>query len=327
MKVTAKEVAQRAGTSVSAVSRALRPGAPIAEETRQRILRAATELGYQPPSNQLVSRTTSGSISLIVGDLVNPFYPLVIEELSQELLRRGRCLALHVVPCGHGIDEVMQQVLDYRADGVIMTSVTLSAQLTQAFQRRGIPVVMINRTQPDRQVNAVCCDNYAGARLVARRIIDSGRRRIGFVGGLPDTSTHADRARGFKDVLAEGHVELFKEYPCGFRYDLAFQAMAEAFNSPKTAPDAVFCANDIMGLAAIDAAAAAGLRVKDDVSIIGFDDIPMASWQSYRMTTIRQPIRAMVQEAIDLLEGLLAGRVPLGSVRIVPGRLIERASG
>lgn len=327
MKVTAKEVALRAGTSVSAVSRALRPGAPIAEETRERVLRAAAELSYRLPSKQFQTEAKTGSISLIVGDLANPFYPLVIEELSQELLKRGRCLVLHIVPAGRGIDEVMQQVLDNRAEGVITTSVTLSAQLTQSFRRRGMPVVMINRTQRDHEVNAVCCDNYAGARLVARRIIDSGRRRIGFVGGLQDTSTHTDRARGFKDVLTEDGIELLKEYPCDFQYDLAFRTMAEAFKSAKTAPDAVFCANDIMGLATIDAALSAGLRINDDVSIIGFDDIPMAAWQSYRMTTVRQPIRAMVQEAVDLLEGLIAERVPVGSIRIVPGRLIERASG
>ncbi|ETA50621.1 LacI family DNA-binding transcriptional regulator [Ponticoccus alexandrii] len=326
-KTTAKDVAARVGTSVSAVSRAFRPGSPVAEETRQKILKVAREMNYQIPGEQLTTKTDSGTIALIAGDLSNPFYPSVLEELSNEVMERGRRLILHVAPADRGIDSVLQQVLDYKAEGVIITSATMSSQLAGMCERRGLPVIMINRTQPDQNVNAVCCDNFRGARLIGQRLITSGRQRIGFLGGMRDTSTHMERWRGFREVMEDAGRPVHVELSGGFQYDIAFSAVSEALADPTRRPDSMFCANDIMALAAIDAAMRAGLSIPDDISIVGFDDIPMAAWQSYRLTTFRQPIRAMVREAVDMVESRIDGRTARGSVRTVPGRLIERASG
>ena len=325
-KTTAKDVAARVGTSVSTVSRAFRPGSPIAEKTRKKILKAARELNYDTPAQHMLQRSDNGTISLIAGDLTNPFYPTVLEELSRELMERGRRLILHAVPSGQSVDAVMQQVLDHKADGVIITSATLGSQLVNICEQRGLPVIMINRTQLDQDVNAVCCDNFGGAGQIGKRIVASGRRRIGFLGGLRDTSTHMERWRGFREAMEDADLPIMTKLSGGFQYDIAFHAVSRALETPERRPDALFCANDLMGLAAIDAAIRAGLKIPDDISIVGFDDIPMAAWQSYQLTTFRQPIREMVREAVDMVESRIDGRLARGSVRIVPGRLIARRS-
>ena len=149
MKRTAKDVALRAGTSVSAVSRAFKPGSALSDDKRERILKAATELGYATPSGQVASQVNLGTIALVAGDLANPFYPTVLEALSLELFERERRLILHVAPAGRNVDAVMQQVLDYKVDAAIITSATLSSTLARTCTQRKLPVVLFNRAQPE----------------------------------------------------------------------------------------------------------------------------------------------------------------------------------
>lgn len=326
MKITAKDVAQRAGTSTSAVSRAFRPGSSIADDLRARILRSAEELGYSTPSGTALSQLATGTISLVAGDLTNPFYPTVLEELSQALLKCERRLILHVVPAGKDVDSVMQQVLDYRADAAIITSATLSSTLARSCRQKRLPVILFNRTQPETGVSAVCCDNFTGGREIGQRFLASGRRRIAFVAGKTDTSTNNERWRGFAAALEEAGVAVFARTSGNFEYAKAFECVSAMFAGSEP-PDAIFCANDIMALAAIDASKKAGASVPDDVAIIGFDDIPMAAWESYRLTTVRQRIHLMVKETLDLIDQLIADPSTAGSVRITPCKLIARESG
>lgn len=326
MKTTAKDVAARARTSTSAVSRAFRPGSSIDEELRARILKVADEIGYQTPSGSAISQLSTGTISLVVGNLTNPFYPTVLEELSQALLGSGRRLILHVVPDGKDVDSVMQQVLDYRADAAIITSATLSSTLARTCQQKRLPVVLFNRTQPEVGVSAVCCDNFNGGWQVGRRLASDGRQKIAFISGVLDTSTNLERWRGFSAAVDEANATVTARVDGHFAYRSAFDAATKLFNSPGR-PDAIFCANDIMALATIDAAKKAGIRVPDDIAIIGFDDIPMAAWQSYRLTTVRQRIHLMIRETLDMIEQITNDPAMSGSVRITPCQLIERDSG
>ncbi|WP_218940089.1 substrate-binding domain-containing protein [Denitrobaculum tricleocarpae] len=326
MKRTAKDVALRAGTSVSAVSRAFKPGSALSDDKRKRILEAATELGYATPSGQVASRVNLGTIALVAGDLANPFYPTVLEALSQELFKRERRLILHVAPAGRDVDAVMQQVLDYKVDAAIITSATLSSTLARTCTQRKLPVVLFNRAQPEAGISAVSCDNFAGGRAIGERIVESGRRRIAFVGGLEDTSTHIERWRGFSEALNHAGIPLFAQVSGAFDYGKAFQAVSDLLREG-VKPETIFCCNDVMALAAIDAAKACGMQVPGDLAVIGFDDIPMAAWQSYRLTTVRQRIRLMIKECIELIDLIMSDPEHAGTTRLVPGYLIERDSG
>lgn len=323
---TATEVARRAGVSLSAVSRAFRTGSSLAEDKRRRILSVAREMGYVSPSGRSIADLARGTVSLVAGDLANPFYPAVIDLLAEALAARGRRLILHVIPPGGAMDQVMGQVLEYRSDAVIVTSATMSSALARECRRRQMPVVLFNRVQPDQGMTAVTCDNYGGGRLVAARFLAQGRRRIAYVGGLENTSTHLERSKGFIDGLAAAGVALAGHVSGRFSYGAALAAAEGLFARPDP-PEAVFCCNDVMALAAMDAARARGLRAPGDVAIIGFDDIPMAGWPAYRLTTVRQPVNLMVRDALDLIDGQIADGAVEGAIRIAPVRLIERASG
>lgn len=325
-KKTAADVAKLAGTSPAAVSRAFRPGSSMSAPLREKILIAARSLGYLSPAAQALSALGTGTITLVAGDLENPFYPVVANSFSQAIHAQGRRMVLHAVPPAGDVDSVIGQVLDFRSDAAIVASALMSSRLAQACRRQRMPVVLFNRVQPDAGMTAVTCDNYGGGRLVAQRFLAGGRRRIAMIGGRADTSTHLERARGFRDVLDAAGIALIASPTGNFDYATSYTVAQRLLASPQH-PEALFCINDVMAMAALDAARDAGLSVPGDLAVIGFDDIPMAAWSSYQLTSVRQPIERMVADALQLVDGLLADPAGEGAIRIVPVSLIERRSG
>lgn len=326
MKPTAKDVAHTVGCSVAAVSRAFRPDAPIAAELRAGILQAASRLGYRPPIERALARQSTGRIALVAGDLENPFYPMAANALAQALAARGRQMVLHAVPPGMDVDGVMDQVLASRSDAVIVTAALMSSRIARACREMQLPVVLFNRVQPDSRMTAVTCDNYGGGRLVARRFLATGRQRIAVIGGRRDTSTHLERQRGFMDVLEAAGQRMIASLPGNYDYATTLRVTRDLL-SQHPAPDAIFCINDLMAMAAMDCARDLGMRVPDDLAIIGFDDVTMAGWASYRLTTVRQPIPLMAAEAVDLVEAQIADPRREGMIQVVPVTLTERESG
>lgn len=321
-KLTAREIAERTGYSVSAVSRAFRPSGSIAPGKRAEILAVAKELGYSGPAARFADGFDHPTVALVIGDMLNPFYPATIEVMSRILFERGIRMIFHTIPEGKLVDDVLEQVLDYRVDGAIVASAVMSSRLGKACRAARMPVVHYNRIQADRNSNAVCCDNYAGARDVANLFLKGDRKIAAFLGGRPDTSTHIERARGFSDTLQAAGKDVAATEVGGFRYEAAFEAMERLLNrTPRI--DALFCCNDVMALAALDATRRKGVRVPEDVAIVGFDDIPMASWESYRLTTVRQPVRRMVQQAVEMI---FAPDSELGGIRILPAEMQLRST-
>lgn len=325
-KVTAVDIARAVGTSTAAVSRAFRDDGPISPQLRDQILSAAKSLGYQTPSARMVSQLTTGTITLVVADLDNPFYPMAANALAQAIHATGRQMILHSIPPGSDVDQAMRSVLALRSDAAIVTSSLMSSHIAKACRQARMPVILFNRIQPDIGMTAVTCDNYEGGRLVARRFLATARQRIAVIMGRPDTSTHLERMRGFRDVLAQAGRAPVAEVWGHYDYAKSLQAARDLLRGLNP-PDAIFCVNDIMALAALDAARQEGVRVPQDLAVIGFDDIAMADWEAYRLTTVRQPLAQMVQDTLELLERLLDHSDGEGVIRIAPVQLIERASG
>ncbi|MET0747867.1 MAG: substrate-binding domain-containing protein [Rhizobium sp.] len=325
MKPTAKEVAHAAGVSLSAVSRAFTPGSSLDAEKKKRILAAAAQVGYVSPARRTAEAIAAGTVTLVAGDLSNPFYPFVIETLAKQLQSKNRQLLVYALPSDVDVDAATPQIIASRPSAVIVTSTHFTSKMATACRQHGIRVILLNRIQRDARINAVACDNYAGGRDIAHYLLARGRRKIGFIGGLADTSTNFERARGFRERMHEEGRQIHVEADGAFDYRIAYAA-AVALLTQRDPPDALFCCNDLMALAAIDAAREKGLSVPDDVAVVGFDDIPMAAWNSYRLTTIRQPVERMVQETLRLIEDF-AGMAPDESAtRILPGKLVIRAS-
>lgn len=325
MKPTAKQVAHAAGVSIAAVSRAFTPGAPIDPEKRKRIFAAAEEIGYISPARRTAKAVAASTVTLVAGDLHNPFYPLILDLLARQLQSTSRQLLVYALPADTNVDSITDQVLSARPSGVIVTSASLTSNMARACRQHQIKVVLLNRIQRDIRINAVSCDNYQGGRDIGRLLLDRGYQRIGLIGGVANTSTHAERVRGFRDVLGDAGRPVHA-HACGdYHYETAKEAALRLL-SASPPPDALFCCNDIMALGVIDAAKERGLRIPDDLAVAGFDDIPMASWSSYALTTIRQPVERMVQEAISLIDDPTIKASDNGFTRMLSGTLVMRSS-
>lgn len=322
------DVARLAGVSQSAVSRAFTPGASVSPATRGKVRAAAEELGYQPnalPRMLLTAR--SNLVALIMGELANPFYPEVQRLFLDALQARGQRVLLFALEPGRGVDDALHEVLKYRVDGIIVTSATISAETARACGRMRTPVVLFNRYIRDRDACSICCDNVEAGRLVANLLLDAGHERPAFVSGDPAASTNSDREAGFLGRLAERGVWDVPRAVGANSYEAGRAGALALFGPSGPRPDALFCASDIIALGALDELRhGLGLRVPEDVSVVGFDDIPMAGWASYRLTTVRQQRRRMVGRAVEVLLTRLEEGLPRPLIELVPGRLVVRAS-
>lgn len=334
-RVTAAAVARAAGCSPAAVTRAFQTGSAISDELRLRVLDHAAQLGFQPPAQRALARLAGGTITLVAGDLLNPFYAALAGALALAIHRRGLQMILHVVPPGDTVDAVLDHVLAQHSTAAIVASSMMPSRLARICQARGMPVVNVNRVQADAALDAVTSDNHGGGRMAAARFLDTGRTRFAALRGLARTSTDIERMAGFRAALAEAGAPPPLAIEGRFDYDTAFAAVTRLSEAPRP-PDALFCVNDVMALGALDALRRAGMHVPEDMAVIGFDDIPMAAWEGYRLTTLRQPIDALVCETLSMLDERLAaarddapitaGARVRGRIRVLPVTLIARAT-
>ncbi|SMX48986.1 LacI family DNA-binding transcriptional regulator [Ruegeria arenilitoris] len=304
-KVTSLQVAQLAGVSQSAVSRVFTPGASVSKKTEEKVRKAAAELGYRP--NVLARAMVSGKsriIGLVVGYLDNYFYPEALEKLSNRLQEHGYHVLIFMASRSAGnIDDVMEEILDYQVDGVILASVPMSSDIATRCQQAGVPVVLFNRSQDIEGITTVTSDNYAGGRKVAEFLLAGGHQRIAYIAGWQGASTQRDREAGFLAALRDAGSDLFAHGIGEFHTENARAAARTMFDvAPERRPDAVFVANDHMALAVMDVLRfELGLRIPEDVSVVGYDDVPPAGWPAYNLTTIRQRANLMVAETVAAL--------------------------
>ena len=326
-KVTAMDVARLAGVSQSAVSRVFTHGASASKATVEKVRAAALQLGYRPdPLARAMITGRTRIIGLVVAYLENQFYPVALELLSQALQARGyHILVFMAENSTERVPEVMQELLDYQVDGIITASVAMTNDLTTRCSAAGIPVVMFNRGQDDDRLSEVTSDNIAGGRRAARHLIETGHRRIAHAMGWQGSSTGRDRAEGFRQALRDAGLEPFAMIDGKYSRDAASEAVRSMFAGAEK-PDGIFVSNDHMAFAVMDTLRfELGLSIPGDVSVVGYDDVPMAAWPSYNLTTIRQPVRRMVEATVDILLNQIEGDSAPNRIRI-DGPLVKRGS-
>jgi LacI family transcriptional regulator len=327
-KITSIEVARRAGVSQSAVSRVFTPGASVSRKTSEKVRKVATELGYRP--NVLARSLITGRsriIGMVVAYFENQFYPDALEKLSNALQREGYHVLIFMASQTAGnIDKVLEEIIDYQVDALVMASVALSSELAERCDAAGIPVVLFNRSQDDVRLSAVTSDNIAGGRKLAEFLIAGGHTKIGHIAGWEGASTQRDRELGFLEGLNSSGMQLFDRTLGNFHFEQAQQAARQMFGKA-TRPDAVFVANDHMAFAVMDVVRTEfGLRIPEDVSIVGYDDVPIASWSSYDLTTVRQRSNNMVDETVNALLARIEDSNTEPKQITVDGPLIARGS-
>ena len=302
-KVTSLEVAKRAGVSQSAVSRVFTPGASASNKTILKVREAAQELGYRP--NVLARSLITGKsriIGLVVAYLDNYFYPLALEKLSNYLQSEGYHVLIFMATNDTlSTDQVIDELLDYQVEGIITASVGLSSDLTARCEAAGVPVVLFNRSQDAANHSAVTSNNFSGGKSVAEFFLAAGHKRIGYIGGWEGASTQREREAGFRSALAEAGEALAAHALGQFTVEGAKKAARQMFGESDH-PDAVFVATDHMAFAVMDVLRGElNLHIPNDVGVVGYDDVPPASWAAYDLSTVRQRADVTVKETVTLM--------------------------
>ncbi|WP_446325547.1 LacI family DNA-binding transcriptional regulator [Blastomonas sp. CACIA14H2] len=319
---TSYDVARLAGVSQSAVSRCFRPGNSISAEKRKRILKAAAQLGYQPNAiaSGLITKR-SNLVAVLISSLTNLYYPQVLAELTQRLDAQGIRVLLFALQAESDVGTALEHVWRYRVDGAIAAARLSSAQL-QLFERHHVPVVLYNRHSEGESVPSVCCDSIGGERLLVDRLVEAGHRDFAIISGPDDSYVSNERVEGARARL-EHHGLIAHIIPGQFDHDSG-AAGARALLTADRRPDAIICANDLMAIGAIDTARDEfGLDIPADISIVGFDGVEPAAWPSYRLTTIRQPVRRMTDAAVTMLLERIENPALPPEVRSFTGALIK----
>ncbi len=327
-RVTALDVAKEAGVSQPTVSRVFTPGMKVIPEMEKRVRDAAKKLGYRP--NALARSLITGqskTIGLIVAYLNNPFYTEVLEKLSHSLRERGYNIMIFLA-ANHAadVDGVVQDLLDHQVDGIIMASVSISSALTDRLKEEDVPLILFNRGKDDPDLTSVTSANVDGGRKVAEFLIQGGHTRIAHISGWQGASTGLDRRRGFEEGLAAAGLEPIAVVDGLFSRE-ASAAAARALFASAQAPDAIFVGNDHMAFAVLEVLRnELALDVPGDVSVIGYDDVAMSAWDSFQLTTVRQPANRMVEAAVDHLMAQISSKETAADHIEIDGPLIVRKS-
>lgn len=326
--VTSHDIARRAGVSQSTVSRVLTGNTKVRKEARDLVLAAVRELKYRPNGAARSMRTSqTGNIGVVVSRLANPLYPEMLQILGRCLVSAGfRMVVWNTEEMGE--KAAVEAIRESRVDGAIMTTATAeSTELYEALQLN-VPVVLINRVVEGWRCDQVASDNLTGGRLVAEYLAKAGKRRIGMIGGSPLASTIRDRQAGFRSALTACGLPLEETLSAQvdrFSYKTGFDAASRLLELSDP-PDAIFCVNDVIALGARDAARVRGIDVPSKLWIVGYDDIEMASWHAFDLTTIRQPLVRMTETAISLLIERIRGHEGDWQNICLPNELVIRGS-
>ncbi|MXQ06831.1 substrate-binding domain-containing protein [Alphaproteobacteria bacterium GH1-50] len=328
MPITLKDVAARAGVSRSAVSRTFTEGASVSAKTRKKVEKAAAELGYSP--NALASSLTTGRtklIGLISNNFHNPLFLQVFDLFTRSLQDRGLRPLLVNLTDETDPENSLRLLRQYSVDGVIVASSTLSPEFSVAFQDAKIPVVhSFGRFASAPRVHVVGIDNVECGRMAARTLIERGYDRIGFLGGPKTATSTVDRRKGFWEVAGSVKgLRVTESFATAYSFDAGRAEMLALLEKGRAA-EAYFCGDDVLSVGALSAIWDKGLKVPEDIGIIGLNDMDMARWPNINLTTIRQPIRQIIDSSIELVVAMLDNPDRHPEARLFGCEIVERGT-
>ena len=334
MATTLKDVAREAGVNISTASRALNNSFGIHKDTRRHIIKVAARLNYRP--NQVARGLVTGrshSLGLVVSDIRNPFFAEIARGAEDAAFHAGCDLVL----CNS--DQKPEKQMRYfewllakRIDGIVMNSVApLSAAQQDQLWAAGVPIVLLNvssaeRRSPTWRFSSVVADNLYGGELAAKYLIDLGHASVAHIAGPRAHGAFSDRANGFLQTFRESGLPKPKIVYGEHTFEVAYQSAKQLLAAePKIT--AVFAGNDVIAFGCMRALMEKGIRIPEDVSIIGFDNVEMAQITSPPLTTIDQPKYETGKAAVEILMNMMGKNgVSEPEHRIIGVRLIERQS-
>ncbi|MBL6945931.1 MAG: LacI family DNA-binding transcriptional regulator [Rhodospirillales bacterium] len=325
MAVTLKDVAERAGVSRSAVSRTFTEGASVSEKMRAKVLKVARELDYSP---SLIARSLATSrtklIGLVANNYQNPIFLEVFDLYTRALQEKGLRPLIVNLTDESDPQALVRMLQQYNVDGVIIATSTLPPGFLKAFKDTRVPVVhTFGRANETLDFHIVGIDNVRCGEMAAQALFDHGYRDVAFLGGPKTATSTQDRLIGFerksKKIGLRNSVTRFAD---NYSYDAGARAIEMLLNEFDV--EAVFCGDDLICMGAMDAARERGIAVPEELGFIGFNDMDMANWSAYRLTTIRQPLNDLILKSIDLIDQLVDDPDRPTEVILFPCKLIKR---
>ncbi|WJG10865.1 LacI family DNA-binding transcriptional regulator [Aliiglaciecola sp. LCG003] len=324
-----RQVADMAGVSVATVSRTLQQPERVSPKTRERVMAAVTEVGYKP--NLMAVKFRSGkthNIVVLVPTVANVFFARVINGMQQVAAERGYSILLGNTLGDEAIEaNFAKMVQTSQADGLIQLRAYNPFDASMDKRDTMLPMVNVCEVLDDINCPVVTLDNRAAAKAMTQHLIELGHTRIALIKGPQSSPLTCQRLAGYRDALAEADLAFDKTllYPGDFTLQSGHDA-ASIILSSKDRPTAVFCENDETAIGAMQCFKQAGLRIPNDISIAGFDDISFSAFCDPPLTTIAQPAEEFGQTAVSLLIDLLTGKITKAPKVIMPFELIVRTS-
>ncbi len=323
--VSSKDVAKLAGVSQSTVSRAYSPSYNLNEELRQRVFAAAEELQYFPNAiaSSLLSNHTN-IIAIVTSTLATPFISKAISLMVTKLQEKGLQTLLFLAKSNSDIDTVADKLFRYRVDAVIGFGARSTTRLAQLCSDRGTPLILFNRYIPQSNASAVCCSDLQCGQLIAKHLYKTGCRKFAYIEADASSTTSTDRKLGYMTQLNMMGINDLTVVSGGYTYEEGMSAIEEIL---KIAPDvdACFCSNDLTALGVLDYLKYhTDKKVPEDISVVGFDNIPGASMLSYNLTTVHQPIETMIDVTIEMIYDAINNEDYEPSLKIIEGKFLER---
>lgn len=298
------DIARESGVSYSTVSRTLSGYEFVKASTREKVLAAAEELGYVP--NQQ-ARSLAGGPSNLIGVLVptlsNGYINQILHGIDDELTKSNYNLILYTTNRHLGKEaKYVATIMNGAADGLLLVVPFISDPYLEALRKQDFPYVLIDQADQTEQSAVVNATNRQGAYEATRYLIELGHRRIAFLAGLPQLNSAVERFEGYKAALAEYGIPLRDEYIAQGEFQMGVgHQTAQKLLALADTPTAIFAANDLSALGTMEALREQNLRIPEDISVIGFDDILQSSISYPKLTTVRQPLTQMGREAVIML--------------------------
>jgi LacI family transcriptional regulator len=335
---TMKEVAAHVGVSTATVSRVINQNGYVAPALQDKVRRAMEALNYHPSAlARGLRRQETQSVGVLVPKLSQPFFSLLGYAIEQALFRQGyRTFLCSAEEDPEKESAYLEMLLRQRVDGTILVPTGRSLANVERLLRTKLPVVLVDRDLPQLQIDRVLSDNVQGAHLVARHLLGLGHQRIAVVGAEPQSESMARRLTGIRQALNEAGIRPTEEHLAtgtGEQFELGF-VTAQRLLRQRAPPTAVIALTDMLAVGVLHGAWKAGLQLPEDLSVTGFDDIPLASYVLPELTTVAQPITQMGERAVhrllqlvqERLVGLVEDRELKPECVVLPTRLIVRSS-
>lgn len=323
-RVTSYDVARVAGVSQSAVSRVFQKGRSVSQKTKDKVLATAKELGYQPNAiARMLITKRSGMVAVILSSRVNLIYPEVLSLLNKRLSEKNERVLLFNLDDTAGLEDILEHIWTFQLDGVIAIAAHFDNESINKFKEHQIPVVLYNRRVAGHSASSVCCNHEQGIFELVDIMHNYKHHNYLIVAGPTESDVALERCElALKALASKGHQDVPVRHG-DFTYDSGRHAFSE-YVALHGAPTAVICSNDTMAIGVIDEARESfGLRVPQDLSVVGFDGVNPASWLSYKLTTIKQPIEQMVKSAVDILLEQIASPENPAQLRVWSGALVQ----